>query len=350
MNRRHRIAFFTKHKRRTLYTSYIIRALRRVGCDVCRVNMAATRRYLGRPLADKVVRRHVDRFRPDAVVVFSGDIQDETFAHFHGRVKTALLLDDYSAIDAPVTRFIKQVDVFFHTMTGQLEEYRAVGARKAVYVHSGVDPDWHRRSSPHRPFSSDVAFIGAAVYPDRLDLIRTLRRDFDLKIYGAGWSKLGIRPTRECIGVDQFSRVCASSKVVIGIDKTADKELYFSNRTWFVLGCGGFLITRYVPGLELIFANHKHLVWYRNTEEAVDQIRFYLGQDGLRKRIAGTGHEFVHTYYPFDRMASNMVGVLFHDRAPRPLTDPGPDLPRGGIGDLLRDATAPGPTGSVAAG
>ena len=332
MDKAYRVAFFTKHKRKTLYTTYVIRALERIGCTVRRVNMAAVRRYLGRYLADKIVRRYVDSFRPDAVVIFSGDIQDETFEHLRARFKTGLLLDDYFPTDAPVTRFIKKADVFFHTMTGQLEEYRAAGARHAVYLHSGVDPDWHRRSAPLEAFASDVAFIGAAVYPDRIDLIKTLLKEFDIKVYGAGWHKFDIRPARDRIAVKQFSTVCSSAKVILGIDKTADRELYFSNRTWFVLGCGGFLVTRYVPGLESIFANHKHLVWYRDTAEAVDQIRFYLRHDAARERIANAGHEFSHQNYPFDRMASNMVEVLFRGGVPRPLTDPGPSLERGANG------------------
>ena len=329
MDHKHRVVFFTKNKRGTLYTTYIIRALRRIGCDVQRINMVRIRRYLGRSLADKLVRRYVDRLGPDAILIFSGDIQDETFQHFHGRVKTGLLLDDYLPVDHPVTRFIKKVDVFFHTMTGQLEEYRAAGARHPVYLHNGVDPDRHRRSEPRKAFSSDVAFIGRPHYSDRIDFIKTLHEGFDLKIYGSGWRELGIRSARDRIGVRQFSRVCASAKIIVGIDIAADRELCFSNRTWFVLGCGGFLITRYVPRLGSLFANHKHLVWYRDTEEALDQIRFYLRHDALRKRIALTGHEYVHAYYPFDRMASNMVDALFHGRPPRPLTDPGPCLERG---------------------
>ena len=51
----------------------------------------------------------------------------------------------------------------------------------------------------------------------------------------------------------------------------------------------------------------------------------------LRERIARTGHDYVHTHYPFDRMAWNMLDVLFHDGQPMPLTDPGSSLQRGAI-------------------
>lgn len=326
MDRPYRIAFFTKSKRKTLYTTYVIRALRRSGCEVRRVNMRAVCRYVGRSLADRIVRAHVDRFSPDACVIFSTDIQAETLDYFREKVKTAILLDDCFEVNTPHTEMLKRVDVFFHTSRGQFDEYRAAGVRRPVYVHSGVDPDYHRRARPSARYAGEVAFIGKAFGTERIEFIQQLSRDLSLKVYGAGWRPHGVTPARESVGVREFARICASSKIVVGIDKTAEQELYFSNRTWFVLGCGGFLLTRYIPGLETLFANHRHLVWYRDAAEAVDLARHYLKSDAERSTIARQGYEFVHEHYRFDRMAKNMIEVLFHDGMPAPLTDPGPSL------------------------
>ncbi len=328
MSERYRIAFFTKHKRRTLYTTYIIEALRRSGCDVRRINMRALCRYVGRSLADKITRRYVDRFSPDACVIFSTDIQDETLDYLRDRVRTAILLDDCFEVNTPHTEMLIRVDIFFHTSTGQFDEYRAAGVRRPVYLHSGVDPDYHRRVKASGRFAGDVAFIGKAFGAERIEFIQRLSRDLKLEVYGAGWRQHGVTSARESVGVRDFARICASAKIVVGIDKTANQELYFSNRTWFVLGCGGFLLTRYIPGLETVFANHTHLVWYRDAEQAVDLARYYLGADAERSRIARHGYEFVHEHYPFDRMANNMIEVLFRDGQPEPLTDPGPSLDR----------------------
>jgi hypothetical protein len=321
---RYRIAFFTKSKNTTLYTSYVIWALRRAGCKVLRVNMAKLRRHLGAKLADRLTRRRVDRFRPDACIIFSGDMQRETLEYYRGRVGTALLLDDYFPVASPVTEKIKMVDVFFHTMTGQLDEYRAAGAKRAVYVHSGVDPQVHRRSKPVARYTSDVAFIGKAFYDERIRLIQSLAGDVDLKVYGKGWQEYGVPAARSVVGVKAFSRICGSAKIMLGIDKAADRELYFSNRTWFVLGCGGVLLTRYVPGLEQMFANHKHLVWFQDVGEVAELIRYYLKHENERQRIGRAGYDFAHEHYPFDRMAENMIRVVFENGEPTPLTDPGP--------------------------
>lgn len=326
-----RIVFFTKHKKKTLYTIYVIRALRRLGCTVKHINPRTYARWLGDAFAQKMVRRAVDRFKPDVVFVFSNDIFKETLEYFASKYTTAHLLDDDFPVDTPLTEKIKLCDLFFHTQKGRLEEYRAAGVKRPTYVPSGVDPDTHQPGRRRECFVSDVAFMGKAIYPDRLELLTALAPEVDMKVYGAGWQKsdTGITAAREGVGPKEFAEICTSAKIVLGIDKTAEKELYFSNRTWFALGSGGFLLTRYVDGLERVFANHVHLVWFTDPADALAQIRFYLAHDDLRQKIAKTGHEFVHRMYPNDRMAESMLRVLFEDAEVPPLTDPGPSFESG---------------------
>ena len=328
----YRIAFFSKSKSRTLYTTFVMGGLQRLGCTVWHVNQNVLRRRLGRRIAHAWTCRSVRRYRPDAIVVFSGDIQMETLDYLVESEITerlAFLLDDYFAVEAPVTEKIKRGDFFFHTMRGQLEEYRNAGVKNPIYLHSGVDPGIHFPGREKKKYISDVAFIGGAIYEHRLRLIRTLSEQVDLKLYGPGWRQEGLESVTERLEVPGFRRVCSSAKIILGIDKTHDRELYFSNRTWFVLGCKGFLLTRYVPGLETMFANHEHLVWFRTPEEALDQIHFYLSHPSSRERIATAGHEFARRLYPFDRMAKNMVDVMFHGHSPQPLSDPGPSFQSG---------------------
>ena len=94
---------------------------------------------------------------------------------------------------------------------------------------------------------------------------------------------------------------------MLGIDKTDQVELCFSNRTWITLGCGGFLLTRYVPGLENIFTNKKHLVWYHNIEECLDLISEYLKEDVEREKIKEEGYRYVHENYTYDHIAKRIL-------------------------------------------
>ena len=97
-----------------------------------------------------------------------------------------------------------------------------------------------------------------------------------------------------------FAKVCASSEIVLGLNSVRCDRLYFSNRTWLTLACRGFHVTEYVPALEEVFDNGEHLVWYRDLDDALEQIRNYLGRDRERVRVAAAGYELVlreHRYF-----------------------------------------------------
>jgi hypothetical protein len=281
----------------------------------------------------------VRSFKPDLVLVFSNDIHPETLDELGREFRTAQLLDDHFPLDHPATEIGRRVDTFFLTMTGRLEEYRKAGVKRPTYVHSGVDPELHfREEKPTRAFVSDLAMIGKALYQDRIELVRLFRTQFDVRVYGSGWDKVGIAAARPEVKLPDFRRVCRSASIILGIDKTAEHELYFSNRTWFVLGCGGFLLTRYVPRLEALFANHRHLVWYRDFEEALELARHYLSRPEERERIALEGYRFVHAHYPFDRMARAIIDIALHRGALPPLTDPQSSMDRTPERETLRDS------------
>jgi hypothetical protein len=321
-----RIAFFSKRKSRTLYTWYIRRSLARQGARLLHIRISRLRRFLGRRITGRFVRLWLRIARPDLVMVFSGDVLTETLEHCRERgIRTALLLDDYFPVGDPISEKIRSVDVFVHTMRGQLLEHERAGARRAVFIPSGVDAEHHRIVPAERRFESDCAFIGKAAYPDRIALMRSLAGEFDLALYGSGWREHGLAPRRGEADVPDFRRICASARIIIGIDKASDMELYFSNRTWFTLGCGGFLLTRYVPCLEEMFANHGHLVWFRDAAEAHELVRHYLPRPRERRRIAEAGHRFVHRHYPVDRMAKEILRVVLEGEDPSPLPDPHAD-------------------------
>jgi len=317
-----RIAFFSKRKSRTLYTFYIRLALERLGARTFPFRIARLRNLFGERIADLLFRLRLLLVRPDLVIVFSGDIIPGTLEFCAKRTRTALLLDDYFPTEDPIIEKIRRVDVFIHTMRGQIRDYERAGAKRAVFIPSGVDPEYHRIVPPGQFYRSECAFIGKAVYPERIALVRSLAQNFDLAVYGSGWEEFGIATRLDEVDVPHYRRICSSAHIMIGIDKSSEMELYFSNRTWFTLGCGGFLLTRYVPGLEEMFTNHEHLVWFRDSEEALELVRHYLPRPRERMRIAGAGHRFVHQHYPVDRMAREILRVVLHGEEPSPLPDP----------------------------
>jgi spore maturation protein CgeB len=104
--------------------------------------------------------------------------------------------------------------------------------------------------------------------------------------------------------------VCSSASIVLGRDWTDACQWYFSNRTWFTLGCGGFLLTNFVPGLGDIFGNHRELVWYRSPEECFELVAHYLARPEERRRIAAAGRAFALAHRTYDHFARDLLALL----------------------------------------
>ena len=53
---------------------------------------------------------------------------------------------------------------------------------------------------------------------------------------------------------------------------------------------------------QIKFINKEHLVFYRNIEELLKEIDYYLNHEAERKRIACLGGRFVNSHYSLKQM------------------------------------------------
>jgi len=84
---------------------------------------------------------------------------------------------------------------------------------------------------------------------------------------------------------------------------------YWSNRVYITLGCGGFLIQEYIPGIEKEFNNAEHLVVVHDLNYLPDVIQYYLDHPVERETIAKQGYEWVRNY-TYDVRAQKLVEIL----------------------------------------
>lgn len=309
-----RIAFFKKSKARTCTTRSIAKALRRAGHEILTINERKLRRFLGRPLSSAWAIRSVNRFEPDAVFIHGNDISLEVLDGITGNAKTVMFTPDCwpSPPSRPNLGIARRVDLLLTVARGQIPEFLRAGVRHVEYLAESCDPSLHYPISGARPlYHSDVAFIGkraeGAGGAHRTSLIQQMHARFDTALYGTGWETMGLPSRRKNAFPSHYREICRGSKIVLGSDWRHDCEWYFSNRTWFTLGCRGFLLTNYSPGLEDLFENHRELVWYRSPEEAVELAEHYLERPHERERIAQAGHDYVMANRTTDHLVRDLL-------------------------------------------
>lgn len=310
-----RIALFAKSKPRTRTTRSISAALERAGHEVVTFKESRRRRWVGSALARRWTIASVERFRPDFIFLHAEDISEGVFDALVGRQRIVMFTPDCwpSPLRPEALRFAGRVDLLLTVAKGQIAEFEAAGVRRAAYLAEAHDPAVHHPVADSGPeWRADVAYIGkasaeSALHASRAALVPEVAKRFDTKVYGRGWEALGLEPQRSEVYPEHYRLACAGAKIVLGRDWRDDCEWYFSNRTWFTLGCGGFLLTNYAPRLEDLFTNHEHLVWYRSTQECLELIEHYLARPEERARIAAAGHAYALAYRTSDHFARDLI-------------------------------------------
>jgi hypothetical protein len=225
---------------------------------------------------------------------------------------------------------IANVDLFATTAKGMVDRYRALGSTPVEWIVEGVHlpafPDLDVAPEQRRLYASTVAFVGnvfqppvadAAIASRRLRLLSKVGERFGLKIWGPQAPEIDRLPrplpfrvmrwpayNEECV------KVCRSSDVVLGMNTVDSVELYFSNRTFLTLASGGFHVTSWVPGLDSMFENHRHLVWYRSDEECLETIAHYLDRPEDRARIAAEGARHVRSEHAMTRQVEKLIDAV----------------------------------------
>jgi hypothetical protein len=276
----------------------------------------------------------VDRFRPDvAILLRITKILPEALLTLRRRgVKTFFWYVDCDGAETSrwIRPLVRLVDAFAITAKGMVPKYQALGNTPVYWLLEGVYLPAHPCREPGtiavpRLFRSDVAFVGNLYYPSRDEdlafererLLKRIQSRHSLIV----WGPQGDPHARKKWGAnypvvewpayhEELVKICNGAQIVLGVNRINTVDRYFSNRTFLTLASGGFHLTRYVPGLEKMFTNHKHLVWFKTHEECLDLIAHYLPRTAARRKIARDGQLWTRTHYGMKRQYRRMLGII----------------------------------------
>ena len=253
----------------------------------------------------------IESFGPDIIFINSEDIPFSILKQVSGHIKTVMFFEDPWRKDIfhRIVERGKLVDLFLVTANGLHDEYRKAGIKNPVYIINACDMYEHQKRHPILPiWKSDVAFIGAARGDEpRVPLVKKLNTICKVKVYGKEWEKFNVKATLRAVYSKGYTLICGGAKIILGSDNTSAIEGYWSDRLPYTLGCGGFLLTNYAPGMEKYYSNREHLVWYHDEEECLSLVQEYLAKTKERERIAEQGYRYMHEHHTFHHFVDRVL-------------------------------------------
>ena len=190
-------------------------------------------------------------------------------------------------------------DIIFSSFPHFTERFRAKGISayyQPLAFEERVLQTFRTKSFEQR--TVELSFIGG-VTPDhsgRYQLLETLANATPLEVWGYGAealpsdSPLTARHRGQVWGKDMFARL-ADSKITINKHIDVAENNANNMRLFEATGCGALLITDYKDNISDLFEIGREVVCYRDAEECLELVNYYLSNPEEAKQIAARGQE-----------------------------------------------------------
>lgn len=205
----------------------------------------------------------------------------------------------------------RDFDVVFAAQRDGARQLREQGVPSALWLPLACDEAIHCRYDEDKRW--DFCFVGNLFPGSRADLVRLLQQYFSNGFVGQAY-------------FDEMARIYSASRIVFNRSIKNDINM----RVFEALACGSLLLTNDLAdnGQAELFRDGVHLATYRDGEELLDKLRFYLTREAIRERMAAAGraevlakHTYAHRMQHILSAAGQALAKSFHSASPSAAAD-----------------------------
>jgi hypothetical protein len=199
---------------------------------------------------------------------------------------TAVWTDHILPLNELTLPCLKLFDVVFCTQKDSLNGIAATGIQNVEWMPFAYDTSLEDPAPQEKRY--DIGFVGSLDQPATKDERR--------KILGLLEARYRLNDFRRAVYGTEMLNVYRRARIVVNVPVRGS----FNMRTFEALASGALLLTKAVGnGQDELFQDGVHLVVYRDTEDLLEKVQYYLRNERERETIAANGrHEVLsrHTY------------------------------------------------------
>lgn len=280
---------------------------------------------------NNAIKRTIDTFRPDVLLVYKGVfVLPETLEYAKAKsCRPVLFYPDVSttAHGPHIPASIPKYDTIFTTKTfGIRDMQEQYGVKDAVFIAHGFDPDIHRPfaaigADERAIFSCDASFIGTWSPKKEQWLTHVVEQmpELHLKVWGDQWGKVSSAKLAKCVQGksvtgDLYALAIQCSTINLGILSEqvvgASSGDLITSRTFHIPGASGFMLHERNEESVLYYREEEEAAFFDGPEELVRQIKKYLADADARERIRQAGHKRAMAEHSLDARAAFIINHL----------------------------------------
>ncbi|MNR82133.1 hypothetical protein D3C72_128880 [compost metagenome] len=269
-------------------------------------------KYLFGPLIQRInwdLVREATRLKPDLIFLFRGThITAHALREIKRRLPKALFVgynnDDPFSPKTPSylwRHFIASVPLLDITLAYRhhnIPQYKRLGARRVNLFRSWYIPA--NVPAAKQTEEWDVSFIGHYEPDGRLELLeKIVRNGFRLQLMGTGWDRVIARsrelaplaPVRPVRGTAYYEAL-GRSKISLCFLSKINRDTY-TRRCFEIPAVKKMMLAEYSSDLASLYQEQIEAEFFRNEDELIQKLTYYIQNDDARSRIAYAGHQRV---------------------------------------------------------
>jgi spore maturation protein CgeB len=256
-------------------------------------NLPYVYRFLGKPKwIQAIALAQIKRYQPD--VVYMQDLTILNPTTLKEVKKYCQLLVAQIASPLPPKENLKCFDLIITSFPHYVKLFKKMGI-KSEYQKLAFEPRILKQIGKQKRIY-DVTFVGSFTpyHQKGSKVLEEVAQNIPVHVWGQGieflspLSSLRKNYHGEAWGLDMYE-IFAKSKIVINRHISVAKRYANNTRMFEATGMGALLITDNKENLNDIFIVGKEIVAYRNLQDLVKKIVFYLKNEGEREKIAELG-------------------------------------------------------------
>ena len=167
----------------------------------------------------------------------------------------------------------READLYLSGEAGIFHEYIKQGVKPYYFQMDVCDGDIPVFDNLEKVY--DVVFTGSCIdQGHRKEWLQEINKVIPVTIFSWNpeeWFKLGFKECYPAVYGEEYNKIIAQSKIVLGFSVEPNCWGYWSNRVGKVLRAGGTLLQEYAPGMETQLPNC--VKYFSSPEEAIEKLK-----------------------------------------------------------------------------
>ena len=279
-----------------------------LGHEIIRFDYPTIMRKHSRRRMNDMLVETVYRYAPDLMfaVLFTDEFDRKTIERITnlegGPITINWFTDDHWRFERFSRFWAPCFDWVITTARSALPKYAEAGLSNVIYSQWACN---HRLYyDMNLPEVYDVTFVGLP-HGNRRDIVRRLRSaGLDVRTWGYGW---------ETGKVSQFEmiRIFNQSRINLNLSNASiPGHDQIKGRNFEIPGCGAFLLTGCIDGLEAYYRIGEEVVCYSDVDDLIDKIRYHLRHEDEREVIARAGYLRTLAEHTYDHRFTSIFSVV----------------------------------------